>query len=144
MKTVFAKKNEVEKKWYVVDAKGMILGRLAVRIAVILRGKNKPIFTPNVDAGDYVIVLNAADVRLTGNKLKDKMYYRHSGYPGGIKTINAEQLLQRSPEKVIMLAVKGMLPKNRLGRALLKKLRVFKGATHNHIAQQPEPIDIKG
>jgi large subunit ribosomal protein L13 len=144
MKTVFAKKNEVEKKWYVVDAKGMTLGRLAVRIAVILRGKNKPIFTPNVDAGDYVIVLNAADVRLTGNKLKDKMYYRHSGYPGGIKAISAEQLLQRSPEKVIMLAVKGMLPKNRLGRALLKKLRVFKGATHNHIAQKPEPIDIKG
>jgi large subunit ribosomal protein L13 len=144
MKTVFAKKNEVEKKWYIIDAKGMTLGRLAVRIAVILRGKNKPIFTPNVDTGDYVIVINAAGVRLTGNKLKDKVYYRHTRYPGGIKMITAEQLLIHSPEKIIMIAVKGMLPKNRLGRALLKKLRVFKGATHNHIAQKPEQIDIKG
>ena len=144
MKTVFAKKNEIEKKWYIIDAKGMTLGRLAARIAVILRGKNKPIFTPNVDTGDYVIVINAEGVRLTGNKLKQKIYYRHSGYPGGIKMITAEHLLNRSPEKVIMLAVRGMLPKNRLGRAQLKKLRVFKGTAHPHISQEPEPIEIKG
>ena len=144
MKTVFAKKNEIEKKWYIIDAKGMTLGRLAARIAVILRGKNKPIFTPNVDTGDYVIVINAEGVRLTGNKLKQKIYYRHSGYPGGIKMITAEHLLNRSPEKVIMLAVRGMLPKNRLGRAQLKKLRVFKGTAHPHISQKPEPIEIKG
>ena len=144
MKTVFAKKNEIEKKWYIIDAKGMTLGRLAARIAVILRGKNKPIFTPNVDTGDYVIVINAEGVRLTGNKLKQKIYYRHSGYPGGIKMITAEHLLNRSPERVIMLAVRGMLPKNRLGRAQLKKLRVFKGTAHPHISQKPEPIEIKG
>lgn len=144
MKTVFAKKNEIEKKWYIIDAKGMTLGRLAARIAVILRGKNKPIFTLNVDTGDYVIVINAEGVRLTGNKLKQKIYYRHSGYPGGIKMITAEHLLNRSPEKVIMLAVRGMLPKNRLGRAQLKKLRVFKGTAHPHISQKPEPIEIKG
>lgn len=144
MKTVFAKKNEVEKKWYIIDAKGMTLGRLATKIAVILRGKNKPIFTPNVDTGDYVIVINAEGIELSGNKLKQKIYYRHSGYPGGIKKITAEHLLKRSPEKVIMLAVRGMLPKNRLGRTQLKKLRVFKGSAHHHISQKPEPIDIKG
>lgn len=142
MNTVFAKKNEVERAWHVIDADGLILGKLAAQVATILRGKNKPIFTPNVDAGDFVIVINASKVRLTGKKLKQKNYYHHSGYPGGIKETSAQDMLEKKPERMIMLAVKGMLPKTRLGRAQLKKLKVYAGATHPHNAQTPQPLSI--
>jgi large subunit ribosomal protein L13 len=137
MKSRFAKKSEVERKWHVVDAKDKVLGRLAVKIAVQLRGKNKPIFTPNADTGDFVIVVNAEKVKLTGKKLDDKIYYSHSGYPGGLKAESARHRLQRKPEKVITDAVWGMLPKGRLGRALLKKLKVYRGTEHPHSAQKP-------
>jgi large subunit ribosomal protein L13 len=140
MKTTFAKKNEVERAWYVVDASDKVLGRLATRIAVHLRGKNKPEFTPNADAGDFIIVVNAEKVKLTGNKLNDKVYYWHTGYPGGIKSATAKERLQKEPEKVIEDAVWGMLPKNRLGRAMFKKLKVYKGEKHPHEAQRPEPL----
>jgi large subunit ribosomal protein L13 len=143
MNTVFAKKNEVERKWHIIDAEGIILGKLAAKVATVLRGKNKPIFTPNVDAGDFVIIINASKVRLTGKKLRQKMYYRHSGYPGGIKQTSALEMLQKTPERMIMLAVKGMLPKNRLGRALMKKLKVYAGSTHSHSAQTPKPLTIQ-
>ncbi|MEJ2685343.1 MAG: 50S ribosomal protein L13 [Candidatus Sulfobium sp.] len=138
MKTEFAKKGNIERKWYVVDAKDAVLGRLAVRIATYLRGKNKPIFTPNVDTGDFVIVVNADKIRLTGRKYTDKVYYHHSGYIGGIKAQTAKELLEKKPEKIIENAVWGMLPKNRLGRAMFKKLKVYKGAEHPHKAQSPE------
>ena len=140
MKTTFAKKSEIEKKWYLYDAKDKVLGRLATKIADCLRGKKKPIFTPNVDTGDFVVVINAEKVRLTGNKLDDKVYYRHSGYVGGIKSETARKRLQESPEGVILDAVWGMLPKNRLGRAMLKKLKVYRGSDHPHAAQKPEAI----
>jgi large subunit ribosomal protein L13 len=140
MMTQFAKKGEVTKKWYLFDARDKVLGRLATRIAVYLRGKNKPIFTPHVDTGDFVIVVNAEKVKLTGNKLDDKVYYRHSGYPGGIKAETARVRLASKPETIIMDAVWGMLPKNRLGRAMLKKLKVYRGSVHPHEAQKPEPI----
>jgi large subunit ribosomal protein L13 len=143
MKTRFAKKDEVERKWYVVDATDQVLGRLATRIAVYLRGKHKPQFTPNVDAGDFVIVVNAEKVKLTGNKLEDKVYYHHTGYPGGIKAETAKSRLERKPELIIEKAVKGMLPKNRLGRALVKKLKVYKGSEHPHAAQKPENISFQ-
>ncbi len=143
MKTRFAKKDEVERKWYVVDAADQVLGRLATRIAVYLRGKHKPQFTPNVDAGDFVIVVNAEKVKLTGNKLEDKVYYHHTGYPGGIKAETAKSRLERKPELIIEKAVKGMLPKNRLGRALVKKLKVYKGSEHPHAAQKPENISFQ-
>jgi large subunit ribosomal protein L13 len=142
MKTTFAKKNEVERAWYVVDASDKVLGRLATRIAVHLRGKNKPEFTPNADAGDFIIVVNAEKVKLTGNKLNDKVYYWHTGYPGGIKSATAKERLQKEPEKVIEDAVWGMLPKNRLGRAMFKKLKVYKGEKHPHEAQRPEPLPL--
>jgi large subunit ribosomal protein L13 len=142
MKTVFAKKNEVERKWHLIDAEGLILGRLATKIADVLRGKNKPIFTPNVDTGDFVVIINASKVRLTGKKLRQKMYYRHSGYPGGLKETSALEMLKKTPERMIMLAVRGMLPKNRLGRAQLKKLKVYAGSTHPHSAQTPESLTI--
>ncbi|OGW36367.1 MAG: 50S ribosomal protein L13 [Nitrospirae bacterium RBG_13_39_12] len=138
MKTLFAKKGDVEKKWYIVDAKDAILGRLAVKIANCLRGKNKPIFTPNSDTGDFVIVINAEKVKLTGKKLDNKVYYSHSGYPGGIKSETARDRLGRYPEKVITDAVWGMIPKGRLGRAMIKKLKVYKGSEHPHEAQKPE------
>jgi large subunit ribosomal protein L13 len=137
-----AKKGSVEQNWYVVDAENKVLGRLATELARILRGKHKPDFTPHVDTGDYVIVINAEKVNLTGNKLKDKVYYSHSGYPGGIKSITAENLKAKKPEALIRLAVKGMLPKNRLGRKLFKKLKVYAGGEHPHQAQQPKPIEI--
>ena len=137
-----AKREEVERNWYVVDAENKVLGRLASELAKILRGKHKPHFTPHVDTGDYVIVINAEKVSLTGNKLKDKVYYRHSGYPGGIKSITAEDLKAKKPEDLIRFAVKGMLPKNRLGRKLFKKLKVYAGGEHPHQAQEPKPIDI--
>lgn len=142
MRTLFAKKDDVERKWYLVDAKDAILGRLAVKIANCLRGKNKPIFTPNCDTGDFVIVVNAEKVKLTGKKLDNKIYYRHSGYPGGIKAETARERLGRCPEKVLAAAVWGMLPKGRLGRAMIKKLKVYKGTEHPHEAQKPEILSV--
>jgi large subunit ribosomal protein L13 len=141
-RTLSAKKSEVEEKWWLVDAQGKVLGRMASEIARILRGKNKPIFTPHVDTGDFVIVINADKVRFTGNKLKGKVYYHHSGYIGGLKSITAERLLEKRPTEVVRKAVKGMLPKNRIGRELLKKLKVYAGGEHPHQAQQPEILDI--
>lgn len=143
MKTRFAKKTDIEYKWYLVDAKDAVLGRLAVKIAVCLRGKGKAIFTPNVDTGDFVIVVNAEKVRTTGKKLDDKIYYHHSGYPGGIKARTLRERLSKEPQKVISDAVWGMLPKNRLGRAMLKKLKVYKGSAHPHAAQKPEILQYK-
>jgi large subunit ribosomal protein L13 len=137
MKTQFAKKSDIDRKWYVVDAKDIVLGKLAVKVAVHLRGKNKPIFTPNSDTGDFIIVINAEKVKLTGNKVNDKMYYHHSGYIGGIKAKSAKELLENKPETIIEKAVWGMLPKNRLGRAMIKKLKVYRGAEHPHQAQGP-------
>jgi len=142
MKTLFAKKSEVERKWYLIDAKDAILGRLAVKIANCLRGKNKPVFTPNIDTGDFVIVINAEKVRLTGRKLDEKIYYRHSGYPGGLKAETARDRLNRRPEDVITDAVWGMIPKGRLGRAMLKKLKVYRGSEHPHQAQKPEILSL--
>jgi large subunit ribosomal protein L13 len=138
MKTQFAKKGEIERKWYVIDAKDAVLGRLAVKVATCLRGKNKPVFTPNVDTGDFVIVINADKVRLTGKKITDKVYYHHSGYIGGIKAETAKELLEKKPERIVEKAVWGMLPKNRLGRTMIRKLKVYKGAEHPHRAQAPE------
>jgi large subunit ribosomal protein L13 len=143
MKTGFAKKESVERKWYVIDAKDQVLGRLAVEIARRLRGKHKPTYTPHIDTGDYIIVVNADKIRLTGNKLEKKMYYRHTGYPGGLKVISLKKLLQRKPERVLEHAVKGMLPKNRLGRRMYKKMKVYVGPDHPHEAQQPEIITLK-
>ncbi len=142
MKTFMAKKDEVERKWYVVDATNKVLGRLASQIAKKLRGKDKPIFTPHVDTGDFVIVVNAEKVRLTGKKWDKKIYYHHSGYMGGLKQITAKELLKKKPEELIRHAVKGMLPKNRLGRKLLKKLKIYAGPDHPHKAQKPEKWEI--
>ena len=142
MRTFTAKREEAERNWYLVDAENKVLGRLASELARILRGKHKPHFTPHVDTGDYVIVVNAEKVSLTGNKLKNKVYYSHSGYPGGIKSVTAEDLKAKKPEDLIRFAVKGMLPKNRLGRKLFKKLKVYAGGKHPHHAQQPKPIEI--
>jgi len=138
MRTLFAKKGEVEQKWYVVDAKDAVLGRLAVKIATQITGKNKTIYTPNTDTGDFVIVVNAEKIKLTGRKLDNKIYYRHSGYPGGLKAETARERLKRCPEKIISDAVWGMIPKGRLGRAMLRKLKVYKGSEHPHEAQKPE------
>lgn len=138
MKTQFAKKGDVERKWYVVDAKDAVLGRLATKVATYLRGKNKPVFTPNVDTGDFIIVINAEKIRLTGRKVENKVYYHHSGYIGGIKAQTAKTLLDSHPERIIEKAVWGMLPKNTLGKQMLKKLKVYKGAEHPHQAQAPE------
>ncbi len=142
MKTKFAKKSEVERKWYVIDAKDRILGRLATNVAVRLRGKHKPVFTPNSDTGDFIVVVNADKIKVTGKKLLQKFYYHHSGYPGGIKSESLKRRLEKNPDRVIKSAVWGMLPKNRLGRAMLKKLKVYKGPEHPHAAQQPEPLTI--
>lgn len=142
MKTFVAKPAEVQRNWYVVDAEGKTLGRLASEIAKILRGKHKPIYTPHVDTGDYVIVVNAEKVHVTGNKRQDKMYRWHTGYMGGLRERNFQEMISRQPEKVMMQAVKGMLPKNSLGRQMLKKLRVFAGPEHTHSAQQPEALDL--
>ncbi len=132
-----------QRQWYVVDAQGKVLGRMASEIAKILRGKNKPIFTPNVDAGDFVIVINARGVKLTGKKLQKKVYYRHTEYPGGIRERTAEKMLEEKPEDLILLAVKGMLPKNRLSRRLVTKLKVYAGPEHPHEAQKPQPLAIE-
>jgi large subunit ribosomal protein L13 len=140
VKSYMARKGEVPRQWYVVDAQGKVLGRLACRIAMVLRGKTKPIFTPHMDAGDFVVVVNAAQVQLTGKKLDQKIYYRHSGYMGGLKEITARHLLKKKPEEVLRHAVRGMLPKNSLGRQLLKKLKVYAGSDHPHQAQQPVPL----
>jgi len=142
MKTFVAKEHEIEKKWYLIDAKDKILGRLASEIAVILRGKDKPIFTPHMDAGDYVVVVNADKVFLTGDKLEKKIYYHHSGYVGGLKETTAKEMLLRRPTNLIKLAVKGMLPKNSLGRRQLTKLKIYAGQDHPHQAQKPEKLEI--
>ncbi len=142
MRTYTPKPEDIKRKWYVVDAQGKTLGRLASEIARILRGKNKPIFSPHMDTGDYVIVVNAGKIRVTGRKLTQKIYYRHSGYPGGLKSISLRDLLQRHPERAVKFAVRGMLPKNRLGRKMSKKLKVYAGPDHPHKAQRPEPLDL--
>lgn len=137
MKSYMAKPNEIDRKWYVIDAEGKVLGRLASEIAKILSGKNKPIYTPHVDTGDYVIVINAEKIVLTGKKLEQKSYKYHTGYPGGLKEISYGKMVKEKPEKVIELAVKGMLPKNSLGRSMGRKLKVYRGPEHNHEAQKP-------
>jgi large subunit ribosomal protein L13 len=142
MTTVSTKPAEVRRTWYLVDASGKTLGRLSTEIARRLRGKHKPEYTPHVDTGDYIVVVNAEKIHVTGNKLADKMYYRHTGFIGNMKSTNLAKLLQKAPEQAIEIAVKGMMPKNSLGRAMFKKLRVFAGPEHTHQAQQPEPLDI--
>ena len=142
MKTYSAKKEEVRRQWVMVDAEDMVLGRLASQIALVLRGKNKPTFTPHVDTGDFVVVVNAEKIRLTGNKLDDKVYYRHSGYPGGIKSMTAREMLEKKPDQLVRKAVRGMMPKNRLGRQMLNKLKIYVGPDHPHQAQQPEKIEF--
>ena len=142
MKTYVTKPAEIERKWYVVDADGETLGRLASKIAVILRGKHKPIYSPSVDCGDYVIVLNADKIHVTGRRLDQKVYYRHSGYPGGLRTITLRDQLERYPTRPVELAVKGMLPKNKLGRKMFKKLKVYTGTEHPHQAQEPVKLEL--
>jgi len=142
MKTFVAKEHEIEKKWYLIDAKEKVLGRLASEIASILRGKNKPIFTPHMDAGDYIVVINADKVILTGGKIEKKIYYHHSGYVGGLKKTTAKEMLLKRPENLIKFAVKGMLPKNSLGRRQLTKLKIYAGQDYHHQAQQPEKLEI--
>lgn len=140
MKSYTARTGEVLRAWYVVDAQDKVLGRLASRIAMVLRGKTKPTFTPHIDTGDFVVVVNAAQVQMTGRKLDNKFYYHHSGFPGGIKEISARKLLQKKPEEILRHAVRGMLPKNSLGRQLLKKLKIYAGTDHPHEAQSPAPF----
>ena len=142
MKTYSANADNVKRDWYVVDAEGKTLGRLATEVASRLRGKHKPTYTPHVDTGDYIVVVNAEKVAVTGKKAGDKMYYRHTGFPGGIKSLSFEKLIARKPEQVIELAVKGMLPRNPLGRAMFRKLKVYAGTEHPHTAQQPQPLEI--
>jgi len=142
VKTYSARAQDVERKWYVVDAQGKTLGRLATQIASILRGKHKPIYTPHVDCGDFVVIINAEKVWTTGHKLDQKIYYRHSGYPGGLREITLRDQLARFPERVIESAVKGMLPKNKLGRVMYKKMKVYAGPNHPHAAQNPEPLEL--
>ena len=142
MKTFSAKHDEVERHWYLVDATNKTLGRLSTEIASRLRGKHKPIYTPHVDTGDYIVVVNASKIRVTGNKMTDKIYYKHTGYIGNMKSMNLETMLEKNPERVIMKSVKGMLPKNKLSNAMLKKLRVFAGPEHNHISQKPEVLEL--
>ena len=142
MPTPMPKENEIERKWYVVDADGKVLGRLATRIATILRGKHKPLFTPHLDVGDHVVVLNAEKIHLTGRKLQNKQYRWHTGYIGGLREVSAEKMLKTHPERMIEWAVQGMLPKNRLGRAMAKKLKVYRGAAHPHQAQRPQVLEV--
>ena len=142
MKTFSAKPETVKRDWYIVDADGKTLGRLATEIARRLRGKHKPVYTPHVDTGDYIVVVNAEKVAVTGNKTTDKMYYHHSGFPGGIKSTTFDKLRDKKPELIIERAVKGMLPKNPLGRAMFRKLKVYAGPEHKHTAQQPQALDI--
>lgn len=142
MKSFIAKPHEVERKWYVIDAEGKNLGRLASEVASILRGKKKPIYTPHVDTGDYVIIVNADKIVVTGNKMKQKVYKRHTGYPGGLKEITLEKLLVKKPEEVLKHAIKGMLPKGRLGRQMITKLYVYEGSEHKQTAQQPKVLEV--
>ncbi len=142
MKTFSAKNHDIDRNWYLVDAQNKTLGRLSTEIASRLRGKHKPIFTPHVDTGDYIVVINASKIRVTGKKLTDKIYYKHSGYIGNLKSENLETMLKKYPERVLMKSVRGMLPKSKLGNAMIKKLRVFAGPEHTHIAQQPEPLEL--
>lgn len=142
--TYMAKPNEVERKWFVIDAEGKTLGRLASEAAALIRGKHKPQFTPHVDTGDFVVVINAEKIVLTGKKMSDKMYYRHSMYPGGLKVTPAQEMIKNKPERVIELAVHGMLPKNRLGDKMKLKLKVYAGAEHPHQAQNPEVYELRG
>jgi large subunit ribosomal protein L13 len=142
VKTYAVKASEIERRWWVVDATDQTLGRLATRIATLLEGKHKPTYSPHLDVGDHVVVLNAGKVKVTGDKLAQKVYYRHSNYPGGLKQENLSTLLERKPELVIERAVKGMLPQNRLGRAMFKKLKVYAGSEHPHQAQQPAPVEL--
>ncbi len=142
MKTFSAKPQDVKRDWYVIDAEGVVLGRLATQIASRLRGKHKPEYTPHVDTGDYIVVINAEKVRVTGNKQTDKMYYSHTGYPGGIKSISFDKLMEKAPTQILEKAVKGMLPKGPLGRAMFQKLKVYAGSEHRHSAQQPIALDV--
>lgn len=142
MKTISAKEAEIQRDWYVIDAQGLTLGRLATQTAAVLRGKHKPLYTPHVDCGDYVIIVNAEKVHVTGQKMSQKKYYRHSGYPGGLKEISLRDQLQKFPERVLESAVRGMLPKNRLGRQMFKKLKIYPGPNHPHQAQQPKPMEF--
>jgi large subunit ribosomal protein L13 len=142
IKTFIAKKEDIQREWHVIDAKDKILGRMASRIAMILQGKTKPTYTPHVDTGDFVIVLNAGGIKLTGNKMRDKVYYTHSGYPGGLKKYPIKLWLEKHPDRVIKLAVKRMLPKTKLGTAMIKKLKVYAGSDHPHEAQQPKILEI--
>jgi large subunit ribosomal protein L13 len=142
MKTFSAKNEEVVRGWYLVDANNKTLGRLSTEIASRLRGKHKPIFTPHVDTGDYIVVINASKIKVSGNKMNDKMYYKHTGYIGNLKSANLSTMLEKSPETVLMKSVRGMLPKNKLGNAMIKKLRIFSGSEHTHDAQQPELLEI--
>ncbi len=142
MSTLVAKEQDVVRDWYVVDLEDVVLGRAATEIARVLRGKHKPIYTPSVDTGDFVVVLNADKIKLTGNKLSDKKYYHHTGWQGGIKEITAEKLLEKKPEMLVEAAVKGMLPKNKLGRKMFRKLKVYAGGDHPHAAQQPKELKL--
>ena len=142
MKTYQAKKEEIDRKWYLINAEGKVLGRLSTEVARILKGKKKPTYTPHLDTGDFVVVVNAGKVTLTGKKLKDKIYYHHTGYPGGIKEMSAEKLLAKKPTEMIRIAVRGMLPKNSLGRQMLRKLKIYAGPGHPHEAQKPAPLEL--
>ena len=142
MKTLSIKQEDVRRSWYVIDATDRTLGRLSTQIALRIRGKHKAEFTPHVDTGDYVVVINAEKVRVTGNKLDDKIYNHHTGFPGGIKSISLAKLMQKSPEKVVEMAVKGMMPKSKLGRSMISKLKVYAENEHPHAAQQPKPLEI--
>ena len=142
MRTFTEKTEEIEREWYVVDAEGQTLGRLASRIAPFLKGKHKPTYTPHLDCGDFVIIVNAEKVRVTGRKLDQKLYYHHSGYPGGLKSISLRNQLDKHPERVLESAIRGMLPKNKLGRRMIKKLKVYAGDSHPHEAQQPKPLEL--
>jgi large subunit ribosomal protein L13 len=144
MKTYSAKPESVQREWFIVDAAEKTLGRLATEIALRLKGKHKPEYTPHVDTGDYIVVINAEKIRVTGKKTTDKMYYRHTGYPGGLRSISFDKLIDHKPEMVIEQAVKGMLPKNPLGRDMYRKLKVYAGSEHPHAAQQPQTLEIKG
>jgi large subunit ribosomal protein L13 len=143
LRTFSAKPADIKQDWYIVDAEGVVLGRLASQVAQILRGKHKPIFTPHIDTGDFVIVINAEKVRLTGTKEEKKSYFHHTGYPGGVRVRSYNEMMAKYPERVIEKAVKGMIPHNRLGRQILKKLKVYAGADHPHAAQQPKPLEIR-
>ncbi len=143
MRTISAKEQDIQRDWYVIDAQGQTLGRLATRVATLLRGKHKPIYTPHVDCGDYVVIVNAEKIHVTGQKMTQKKYYRHSGYPGGIKEVTLRDQLRKFPDRVIEAAVRGMLPRNRLGRRMFKKLKVYSGPNHPHEAQKPQSMNLE-